>query len=192
MDWHECLRQRIAKAVPADERLAHDLIRQARNRRLSAERLELDEISAATLVTLWYDILRLHLEAAAARSGVKVYNHACYVGFARELLNDEVLATGFDTLTRNSVLYYAQDATVEQVLFERTTPEVSITELSYLDTIVSYSSYVHSGPSREGNSPTEHSNVSESSESGTSRVASIKYNSGSFAENMTNSRYPSG
>ena len=56
---------------------------------------------------------------------MKVYNHACYVGFARDVLDDEVLATGFDTLRliRNSVLYYAQDATVEQARRVRTEVE---------------------------------------------------------------------
>lgn len=116
MDWDECRTQRIVKDVPADEELARALIRQAQNRRASAERLELDEISASTLITLWYDVIRLHLESATARSGAKVYNHACYVGFARTVLEDDTLAAGFDTLRliRNGVLYYAEDATIEQ------------------------------------------------------------------------------
>ena len=116
MDWETCRKQRIIKDVPIDTELAQNLIVQARNRQMSAERLELDEISASTLVTLWYDVIRLHLEAAAARSGVKVYNHACYVGFARGVLADDDIATGFDTLRliRNAILYYGENATIEQ------------------------------------------------------------------------------
>jgi len=110
MDWEECGKKKIIKHVMPDENLSQSLVDGSRKKRLSAERLPIDEITAGSVIILLYDSARELLEALVIREGYKVYNHECYVAFLTHI-NERKLAQSFDRLRkiRNGINYYGKD-----------------------------------------------------------------------------------
>ena len=80
----------------------------------SAKLLEINETTAASIITLSYDSLRELLEALAIKNGYKIYNHECYVAFLNSIIGKKDLAKSFDSLRklRNSINYYGQEISV--------------------------------------------------------------------------------
>ncbi len=111
MDWKECVNKRIVKDVKPDISLIESLIKSSRNKALSEEKLEMNEITAGSKLSLAYDALRELLEALALKKGFKVYNHECYCAFLKEILNESSKGDEFDEIRkiRNSVNYYGKE-----------------------------------------------------------------------------------
>lgn len=116
MDFNECLKKRIAKEVNEDKELIASLLKTSQNKLDSEKKLELDEITATSKISLLYDSLRELLEALAIRNGYKIYNHECYTYFLKEILNESIKGDEFNDLRkiRNSINYYAKDISVEE------------------------------------------------------------------------------
>ncbi|MFH1473364.1 MAG: hypothetical protein ABIE55_00565 [Candidatus Aenigmatarchaeota archaeon] len=116
MDFSECIKKRIAKKVGKDEELITSLIKTSQNKMDSENKLELDETTSSSKISLLYDSLRELLEALAIKNGYKIYNHECYTYFLKEILNESVKGDEFDELRkiRNSINYYAKDISVEE------------------------------------------------------------------------------
>jgi len=114
MDFKDCMRRRLAKDIREDEPLAASLLKTSKNKADSMERLELNEVTASSKISLAYDSLRELLEALAVRSGYKIYNHECYVYFLKEVLKESSIAEEFDELrrVRNNINYYAKDISI--------------------------------------------------------------------------------
>lgn len=110
LDWAGCKEQRVAKAVTVDFNRTNSLVKLAENKEKTSKKLQLDEISKETIVSLKYDILRELLEALALKQGYKIYNHECYTCFLRSIIKDESFAIEFDSLRqlRNSINYYGE------------------------------------------------------------------------------------
>lgn len=70
MDWNECLKKRIAKEVKEDEELIKSLIKTSNNKLESEEKLELNEITSSSKISLAYDSLREILEAPAIKNSI--------------------------------------------------------------------------------------------------------------------------
>ncbi|MDP2924891.1 MAG: hypothetical protein Q8N99_00805 [Nanoarchaeota archaeon] len=111
MDFNECLKKRIAKEVKEDKELIVSLIKTSQNKFDSEKKLELNEITSGSKISLLYDSLRELLEALAIRNRYKIYNHECYRYFLKEILNESIKGDEFDELRRirNSLNYYAKD-----------------------------------------------------------------------------------
>ncbi|MEK6893013.1 MAG: hypothetical protein AABX07_02310 [Nanoarchaeota archaeon] len=111
MDWEECLAKRIARPAQSDLELIKSLRKTSENKLLSADLLELNETTAVSKLSLYYDSARELLEALAIDKGYKIYNHECYAGFLKEAVGNKNLAERFDRLRilRNSVNYYGQN-----------------------------------------------------------------------------------
>ncbi|MEK6826021.1 MAG: hypothetical protein AABX90_00155 [Nanoarchaeota archaeon] len=77
MDWKECCDKKIAKNVKLDKNLINSLKKTSENKLKSSEELILNEINAASKVSLAYDSLRELLEALSLKKGYKIYNHEC-------------------------------------------------------------------------------------------------------------------
>jgi len=81
MDWNECLKKKIAKEVSEDKELINSLLKTSQNKLDSEKKLELNEITASSKISLLYDSLRELLEALSLKKRFKIYNHECYVYF---------------------------------------------------------------------------------------------------------------
>src|SRR3989344_1948505 len=100
MDWKECLNKRIIKDVSKDEFLIKSLLNSSQKKLESETRLELDDTTAESNVSLAYDSLRELLEALALLKGYKVYNHDCYTAFLKEVLNESAKGAEFDAIRK--------------------------------------------------------------------------------------------
>lgn len=116
MDFNGCLKKRIAKEVQEDKELIVSLIKTSQNKFDSENKLELNEITSSSKISLSYDSLRELLESLAIKNGYKIYNHECYTYFLKEILNESIKGDEFDELRkiRNKINYYAKDISVEE------------------------------------------------------------------------------
>ena len=116
MDWQECLNKKIAKEVKEDINLIESLLKTSNNKLESEEKLEMNEITAISKLSLTYDSLREVLEALALKKGYKIYNHECYTAFLKEILEESEKGDEFDEIRkiRNSVNYYGKGISIEE------------------------------------------------------------------------------
>lgn len=114
MDWKECKDNRYVKEVREDKSLIDSLIKSSEKKIKSAERLELDETTASTKVSICYEALREILEALAIKKGFKIYNHECFCAFLNEICNDKTSSLEFNAfrLIRNNISYYGEDISI--------------------------------------------------------------------------------
>ena len=114
MDWKECIGKKIARYSKPDEELIKSLMQSSENKIASSNLLTLNETTSVSKLSLCYDSVRELLEALAISKGYKIYNHECYTGFLKEIINDSRLAEKFDRLRllRNSINYYGENISV--------------------------------------------------------------------------------
>ncbi len=109
MDWIECKKEKFVKDdVFVDKLLIKVLKEKADEKFKFIDSLEINNLSAETIVCDFYDILRMFLEALAMRNGFKIKNHECYCSFISEFLNLNELSIKFNYLRkiRNGINYY--------------------------------------------------------------------------------------
>ena len=116
MDWETCKKKTLVKEIKIDTNLIEDLKQAAEKKLISEKRLELDDISASSKITLCYDALREYLEALTIQKQFKIYNHECHCAFLKEIIKDSSLAERFNKvrLVRNSINYYGKDISVDE------------------------------------------------------------------------------
>ncbi len=87
-----------------------------RKEKNQADKLEIDDITASSKLSLAYDSLRELLEALSVKHGYKIYNHACYTAFLKEILDKSKIGDDFDDIRiiRNSVNYYDKEISVNE------------------------------------------------------------------------------
>ncbi len=118
MDWKECCNRRIVKDVKLDIDMVNSLVKSSKNKLESESRLEMNDITAASKLSLAYDSLREILEALALKKGYKVYNHECYTSFLKEIMGKSDKGDEFDEIRkiRNSINYYGKDISVQEAV----------------------------------------------------------------------------
>lgn len=111
MDWQECKDKKFVKETSEDKNLISSLVNSSKKKSDSNARLELDEITASTKVSLAYESLREILEALAIKKGFKIYNHECFCSFLKEICSEEYLSKNFDRFRkiRNKINYYGAE-----------------------------------------------------------------------------------
>ena len=116
MDWKDCIKKRIAKEINPDLDLIKSLIKTSNNKLKSEEKLELDDLTSSSKISLTYDSLREILEALAIKKGYKIYNHECYTCFLKEILNESMKGDEFDELRkiRNDINYYGKEISIPE------------------------------------------------------------------------------
>jgi hypothetical protein len=116
MDWKECNEKRLVKKISVDLELVNSLKQTSKDKFASASLLELNETTASSIITLYYDSLRELLEAIAIMQGYKIYNHDCYSCFLAEILSEKDLSDRFDPIRklRNSINYYGKRLSLEE------------------------------------------------------------------------------
>jgi len=116
MDWEECCNKRIVKDVKPDEDMIQSLAKSSKNKLESEGELVMNEVTAASKLSLAYDSLRELLEALALKNGYKVYNHDCYTAFLKEIIKESEKGDEFDGIRsiRNAVNYYGETLTTEE------------------------------------------------------------------------------
>lgn len=114
IDWDDCIHKRFVKESKIDINLINSLIKSSENKLKSNKRLELDDSTASTKISISYDSLREILEALAIKKGFKIYNHECFCAFLEEICNNKSLSLEFDKFRRirNAVNYYGKDIPV--------------------------------------------------------------------------------
>lgn len=116
MDFNDCVKKRIVKEVNEDRELIVSLLKSSQNKIDSEEKLELNEVTSSSKISLLYDSVRELLEALAIRNGYKIYNHECYTYFLKEVLNESTKGDEFDELRkiRNSINYYGKEISFDE------------------------------------------------------------------------------
>lgn len=116
MDWKECCSRRIAKDVKPDVDMIASLTKSSRNKLESESKLEMNNTTASSKLSLAYDSLRELLEALALKNGYKIYNHECYTAFLKELMKESYKADEFDDIRkiRNAINYYGKEISPEE------------------------------------------------------------------------------
>ena len=127
MDWRECVSKGFLKEIKTDENLINSLVKTSDNKIETNNRLELDETSASTKVSIVYESLREILEAFAIKKGFKIYSHECFVSFLDEICNNKSFSREFDGFRRirNQINYYGRIVPVNEA-------EIIIKEISLL------------------------------------------------------------
>ena len=115
MDWRSCIKCAFVKRVSPDKNLASSLLQGADKKRKAQRQLSGQEF-AEPKVGLEYDALRMLLEALALLYGYKIYNHACYKAFLKEVLQDSRAGDVFDNFrrTRNAINYYGKSLSASE------------------------------------------------------------------------------
>ena len=118
MDWNECLNKMIVKSVKFDEDMIKSLIKSSENKSKSETKLEMNDITTSSKLSLAYDSLRELLEALALKNGYKIYNHECYSAFLKEIMKESDKGDEFDETRkiRNAVNYYGKDVSIEEAV----------------------------------------------------------------------------
>ena len=119
MDWSDCIHKRFIKETRIDKNLINSLIKSSENKLKSNEKLEIDEFTASTKVSIVYDSLREILEALAIKKGYKIYSHECFSAFLEEICKNKSLSLEFDKFRkiRNAINYYGEDVPVSEAKF---------------------------------------------------------------------------
>jgi hypothetical protein len=109
-----CRIRKFVKEIKGDNELINSLIKQSRKKIITDKFSPFNEDTISTKFCNNYDSLREVLEAIALQKGFKIYNHECFTGFIKEVLNLEKESFDFDNLRkiRNSINYYGQDISV--------------------------------------------------------------------------------
>jgi len=116
MDWEDCCNKRIAKSVKPDVEMIKSLTKSSKNKLESESKLNMNDVTASSKLSLAYDSLRELLEALTLNNGYKVYNHECYSAFLKEIIKESYTADEFDDIRkiRNAVNYYGKEISVEE------------------------------------------------------------------------------
>ncbi len=116
MDWKECCDRRIAKRVGLDKGMIISLAKSSSNKLESESGLPINNVTAASKLSLAYDSLRELLESLALKKGYKVYNHECYAAFLKEVIGESGMGDEFDEIRklRNAVNYYGKDISAQE------------------------------------------------------------------------------
>ena len=110
-DWKDCLEAFTVKKVKPDDSMIKSLIKTSKNKLDSEGQLVMNNVTAASKISLAYDSLRELLEALSVKKGYKIYNHECYTAFLKEVLNQSDKGDEFDDIRkiRNAVNYYCKE-----------------------------------------------------------------------------------
>lgn len=114
MDWHGCLKEKIAKSANIDKNMIISA------RKIASLKIEAADVLPEHLfigkLTLLYDALRECLECIALENGYKIYNHECYTAFLKEILKMPIEAKLFDECrkARNGINYYGRELNKEE------------------------------------------------------------------------------
>lgn len=116
MDWQECKDKKFIKEVGIDENLINSLIKSSENKLKTAQRLELDETSSSTKISIIYKALREILEALAIKNNFKIYNHECFCAFLNEILKNNLACNEFNRFRkiRNKINYYGKQIPINE------------------------------------------------------------------------------
>lgn len=111
MDFRTCKLRNYVKQIKVDHNLFDSLVKSSSKKLQSQKRLEMDDTTAGSKISLTYDALRELLEAIAISKGYKIYNHECYTSFLKEVMNESALGDQFDRFRRirNDINYYGKD-----------------------------------------------------------------------------------
>ena len=115
MDFRTCKMKDYVKPIKVDHNLLDSLVNSSSKKFQSQKRLDLDDTTAGSKISLAYDALRELLEALAISKGYKIYNHECYTSFLKEVMKESSLGDKFDSFRRirNDINYYGKDISAE-------------------------------------------------------------------------------
>ncbi|MBU0894941.1 MAG: hypothetical protein KKF48_03505 [Nanoarchaeota archaeon] len=116
MDWKECKDKKLVKRIKIDTNLINSLIKSSKKKFESNKRLELDETTASTKVSVGYESLREILEVLVIKKCFKIYNHECFCAFLEEICHDKSSSVNFNKFRKikNQINYYGKDIPVEE------------------------------------------------------------------------------
>jgi len=116
MDWKECKDKRLVKEISSDKNLIKSLITSSEKKYETNKRIEIDNITSSTKISIIYESLREILEAIAIKKGFKIYNYECFCAFLNEICKDSRLGNDFNEfrIIRNRVNYYGKEIEIKE------------------------------------------------------------------------------
>ena len=116
MDFNTCNKKNLVKQIKKDTGLIQSLLEESKKKLHTQEIIPLNNTTASSKISLFYDAIRELLEAIAIQNGYKIYNHECYCSFLKEIMKRSSLGTTFDTFRklRNDLNYYGKSITAEE------------------------------------------------------------------------------
>ena len=116
MDWKECKDKRLVKEISSDKNLIKSLITSSKKKYETNKRIEIDNITSSTKISIIYESLREILEAIAIKKGFKIYNYECFCAFLNEICKDLRLGNDFNEfrIIRNRVNYYGKEIEIKE------------------------------------------------------------------------------
>ena len=110
MRFQDFIDQQKARRSSIDIQLAKSLVSMSDSHGDTIKILDINEITASTIMTTYYEALREIVEAIAAKMGYKIYSHEALTYFLKEELGKETVAGKFDRFRkiRNNINYYGK------------------------------------------------------------------------------------
>ncbi|MEA3329907.1 MAG: hypothetical protein U9Q06_04135 [Nanoarchaeota archaeon] len=115
MNFKEFIKKGIVRSTSPNIPLVKSLIKMSENDLKFLKTLKVNKLSSRKLMTDYYDILRLNLEAISIMKGYKIYSHKALTYLLKEM-NEEILASKFDMFRkiRNKINYYGTNIDIEE------------------------------------------------------------------------------
>jgi len=116
MEFEDFIKKGSVRKASIDKGLVKSLVKSARKDLKFLSGLRIDESSSRKLMVNYYDVLRSILEAISSINNYKIYSHEAFTYFLKEK-DEETIALKFDRFRkiRNSINYYGEDISIEEV-----------------------------------------------------------------------------
>ncbi|MBI2208406.1 hypothetical protein HYU50_02825 [Candidatus Woesearchaeota archaeon] len=120
MRFQDFIEQGKARKGSPDVSKVKSLLETSNNHLLFLENQKINEVSAGSILTTYYEALREIVEAICLKEGFKVYSHEAFTYFLKEK-NEDIIAIKFDNLRklRNSINYYGEKISYKEAEYAK-------------------------------------------------------------------------
>ena len=120
MRFQDFIEQGKARKGSPDISKVKSLLETSNNHFLFLENQKINEVSAGSILTTYYEALREIVEAICLKEGFKVYSHEAFTYFLKEK-NEDIIAIKFDNLRklRNSINYYGEKISYKEAEYAK-------------------------------------------------------------------------
>lgn len=120
MRFQDFIEQGKARKGSPDISKVKSLLETSNNHLLFLKNQKINEVSAGSILTTYYEALREIVEAICLKEGLKVYSHEAFTYFLKEK-NEDIIAIKFDNLRklRNSINYYGEKISYKEAEYAK-------------------------------------------------------------------------
>ena len=117
MRFEHFIKNGKVRRVEPDPNLAKALYQRSKDHLQFIDPLKIDKIGCVSIMTLYYESLRVLIEGFCEEEGYKVFSHEAFTAYLKEK-GKEYEAEVFDRMRkiRNGINYYGEEITPEDVI----------------------------------------------------------------------------